>query len=278
MLLPVRHYRCYALPGQEWDEANFGHVSREVELDPAATAFVTVDLWNMGWLPQPLDPALGRDAEYHFIGLGRRAAEEGKRVTEENLAPALNAARRAGLTIVHSNMPQIVAKYPDNAYTAPAASEAPTAGAEPWPPWEVDQQVREDYVTYTWGPEAEDRWARMRELADFPEPVKPQAGDFVVSEQPALDALLRERKITTVIHAGFLLGHCLLDRVGGIRHTAPAWRYPGYRDILLRDCTVAQESHESIAGFQTTKAFIFWLEATGVPTSTAAEFVAACPR
>lgn len=276
MVLPVRHYRCYVPPGQEWEEANFGYAPREVELDPAATALVTVDLWDMGWHEAPLDATLGRDAEYHFIGLGRRAAEEGKRVTEENLAPALQAARQAGLTIVHSNMQYLVEKYPENAYVVPEPS--PTSPAATWPPWEVDRQVRADYVRYTWGEGAEERWEAMRRLADFPPPVKPQPGDFCVYQQAALDQLLHERGVTTVVHAGFLLGHCLLDRVGGIRHTAPAWRYPGYRDVLLRDCTVAQESHVSIADFGTTQAFIFWLEASGVPTTTSGELIAACAQ
>ena len=70
--LPVRQYRVYVQPGQEYEEANFGHVHREIELDPATTAFVTLDLWDMGWKKEPLAPDLGRDAEYHFIGLGHR--------------------------------------------------------------------------------------------------------------------------------------------------------------------------------------------------------------
>ncbi len=274
MRLPIRHYRCYPLEGEEYDEANFGYASREIDLDPRATAFIMIDLWNMGWEAEPLVPELSRDAEYSFLGLGRRACAEARRVTEENLAPALRAARRSGMTVIHSNCPQVVARYPECAYEA---RESTPAGTVPsWPPAEVGEAVMQEYFRHTFGENAPAIWARMVEVVDFPEPVRPQPGDLCVHEQAAVDEILRDRRITTVIHAGFLLAHCLLDRPGGIRHTAPQWRRPGYRDILLRDCTVAQESRESIEGFGTTKAFLFWLEATGVPTAAAADFVRAC--
>ena len=106
--LPIRQYRCYPLPGQEYDERNFGHVHRELELDPASTALVTVDLWNMNSEPEPLVPELGREAEIGFIGLGRRACAEAGRRINENVAPVLRAARAAGLTVVHCNSDKVV--------------------------------------------------------------------------------------------------------------------------------------------------------------------------
>ncbi len=291
--LPVRQYRYHALPGQEYDEASFGHVQREIELDPAATALVTVDLWNMGWEDEPLAPDLGRDAEYHFIGLGRRAALEGKRRVAENLAPALTAARAAGLTIIHSNNEPVVKRHPEclvevkegpnmpQAFPAPGPDSDGAAGAmrplraEPWPPPAVREAVMQEYFEHTWGPGAEASWNRMRAVCDFPAPVRPVPGDCCIYQQAAFDQITRERKITTLIYAGFLLAHCLMDKPGGLRHTAAVWNSPGYRALVLRDCTLAQESAASITGFGTTEAFIFWLEASRIPTVTAGDLVAA---
>ncbi|MBU0607765.1 MAG: hypothetical protein KKI08_07740, partial [Armatimonadetes bacterium] len=98
--------------------------------------------------------------------------------------------------------------------------------------------------------------------------------DCCVHQFPAFQQICRERRITTLIYAGFLLAHCLLDKPGGLRSTAAVWNSPGYRTIVLRDCTLAQESAESIEGFQTTEAFIFWLEASTIPTATAKDMVA----
>jgi len=289
--LPVRQYRCYALPGQEHDEANFGHVHREIELDPAATAFVTVDLWNTGWEDEPLAPELGRDAEYQFIGLGKRAAVEAKRRVVENLAPALAAARAAGLTIIHCNSDAVVRRYPEclveveegsnmpQAFPAPGPDSDDTAvamrplHAEPWPPPAVREAVLAEYLQHTWGLERDDQWNRMRAVCDFPAPVRPVPGDYCLYQQAAFDRIARERQITTLIYAGFLLAHCLLDKPGGLRSTAAVWNSPGYRALVLRDCTLAQESAASIAGFGTTEAFIFWLEAGTIPTATAADFI-----
>jgi len=274
MRLPVRQYRCYPPPGAEYDESAFGHVSRVLDLEPAAVALITVDLWNMGWGDEPLVPELGRQAEHNFVGLGRRAGAEARRITEEHIAPVLAAAREAGLTIIHSNSPQVVARHPECAYTVPEPPPASTA-CDPWPQWEAGCSPRDEYVAATYGPGAEAVWERMRAVADFPPPVRPVRGDLCVYQQAAVDAILQRRRVTTVIHVGFLLAHCLLDKPGGVRSLAAVWRSPGYRDIVLRDCTVAQESRETIDDFATTKAFIFWLEATGIPTSTAAEFIAA---
>jgi nicotinamidase-related amidase len=274
MLLPIRHYRCYPLPGAPHDEASFGYAHRDLEVDPAHTAFVTVDLWNMGWEAEPLLPDLGRDAELAFIGLGRRAAAEAKRRTEANLAPALCAARQAGLLVIHSTHLGIARKYPQ--CLVEVNEPTPAVPPSDWPPPAVGQATLDAYVRYTWGAVAPAIWERMREAADFPAPVRPVKGDFCICTQAAMDHLLREHRITTVVHVGFLLAHCLLDKPGGIRQTSAIWRRPGYCDVLLRDCTLAQESHASIDGLRTTEAFLFWLEATGVPTATAADFVRAC--
>lgn len=276
--LPIRQYRCYPLPGQEYDERHFGHVLRELELDPAATALVTVDLWNMNSEPEPLVPELGREAEIGFLGLGRTGCEAAGRIITARIAPVLQAARQAGLAVVHCNSEQVVRRYPQCLVEIPSGPVAsPTAG-ENWPPPEIRQAVLAEYVRHTWGEGAQERWNAMRAVCDFPAATRPVPGDCCVFQQTAFDQIMRQRRITTLIYVGFLLAHCLMDKPGGLRSTAAIWNSPGYRTIVLRDCTLAQESATSIEGFQTTEAFIFWLEATTIPTTTAGEFVKATSK
>jgi hypothetical protein len=280
MRLPIRQYRCYALPGQECDESNFGHVHRELKLDTAATALVTVDLWNMNSEVEPLVPALGRDAEIGFLGLGKRACAEAGRRISENIAPVLRAAREAGIVVVHCNSDRVVRRYPE---CLVEVAETPDEGSVsrgaappvPWPPSAVREAVMDEYVLHTWGEGAETRWEAMRGVCDFPAAVRPAPGDVCIFQQAAFDQVMRDRKITTLLYVGFLLAHCLMDKCGGLRSTAAIWNYPGYRTVVLRDCTLAQESAESIDAFGTTEAFIFWLEASSIPTATAADFGAA---
>lgn len=271
MRLPVRQYRCYPLPGADYDEASFGYVERALELDAARTALITIDLWNTGWGDEPLDPELGRYAESSFLGLGARAATEARRRTADNLAPALQAARAAGMTIIHENAEAVVRRYPEQARFV----ETPSAAEPDWPPADGGEAVRAQYYRYSFGEGVEELYARMLEVLDFPEPVRPAHGDFCVCQQAAVEEILRERAITAVIHAGFLLSHCLLDNPGGLRSLAWPWRRPPLRAIVLRDCTIAQEYHSTVEGFRATEVFITWLEAIGIPTATAADLCAA---
>lgn len=70
MWLPVRQYRCFPLDHAEYDESSFGHVHRELEVDPDHTAFITVDLWNAGWEEEPLHHVAGDHGNPHG-GCGR---------------------------------------------------------------------------------------------------------------------------------------------------------------------------------------------------------------
>ncbi len=271
MDLPARRQRCFA-PEDDYDEAHFGPVSVPLTIDPARSAFVTIDLWNMGWSDEPLDPELGRAAEYNFLGLGCRATAEAKRRVTEHLAPALHAARAVGFTIIHSNAAAVVGKYPANAYRV----AEPPAEAPDWPPPEVGDEALATYFATTFGADAPARWARLLARLDFPAPVRPRPGDYCVCQQAAVDHLLRERRLTTVVYAGFLLSHCLQDNVGGLRRLGFLWRQPGYRVLVVRDATLAQEYAATVEGFRATEWWLTWLEATGVPTVTAADLIAAC--
>ncbi len=273
MQLPVRWYRVHPLAGDGYDESGFGHVARTIELDPARTALIAIDLWNTAWSAAGLVPELGRAGDFCFLGLGERAAAEAKRRTSDHLAPALAAARAGGLTVIYSNCEAVVRRYPDNLRLA---EPSPPAAPPEWPPPEIDEDVRDGYYTLTYGPDSDAICRRVLEAVDIPEPVRPVAGDFCVCQQEAVDEILAERRITTVLHAGFLLSHCLLDNAGGIRRTTWPWRRPGYRDILLRDCTVAQEYHSTVDGFRATEVFTLWLESTGVPSTTSTDLCAAC--
>lgn len=269
---PVRRYRAHPLPGEPYDEPNFGYVQHELTWEPAQTAVITIDLWNMAWLPEPLDPALGRYAEYNYMGVGESLMAVMHEIESERIAPALAAARTAGLTVIHTNTGQIALKHPQNAII----DEHTPSDLPSWPPEEVSREWIDDYYRHTWGAGCWDGLARIGELADFPPPLMPGPDDIVVCQQSVLDRLLQERAICNLIYMGFMLNMCLMESTGGVMRMVAPHRNPGYRGVVLRDCTCASESHETIADLGVTRVWLYQLETTGTPTALSVDFVRAC--
>ena len=81
-------------------EENFVRREITMPLPIEQTAFVLVDVWNV-----------------HFI---ESWIERAKDVTVNAIVPALNAAREAGLTIVHAPCPEVAGQFPQlNRHTPP---------------------------------------------------------------------------------------------------------------------------------------------------------------
>ena len=85
--LPVRFYRLGTELDQPCVEGAFRYVDRTFALPLAQSALVLVDVWNMHYVASHLQRATG--------------------ITRDVLAPALAAARRAGLTVIHSPSPPV---------------------------------------------------------------------------------------------------------------------------------------------------------------------------
>jgi len=273
---PVRRYRAHPMPGEPYDEHSFGHVEHLLDWRPEQTAVITVDLWNMAWLPEPLDPALGRYAEHSFMGVGKSLMQVMQQIETERIVPTLCAARDAGLTVIHSNMHQIALKHPDNAVIDEPTGTPEEDQAPDWPPRGLSDEWMADYTRHTWGEGAEALWDRMRELADFPPPLMPAPGDIVICRQQTVERLLAERGICNLVYLGFMLNMCLMRSAGGVMRMVAPYRSPGYRGVVLRDCTCATESHETVDALGVTKAWLYHIETTGVPTALSSDFIAAC--
>jgi len=272
----VRRFRAHPLPGKAYDEPNFGHVEHEIEWRPEQTAVLTIDVWNMLWLPEPLDPELERYAEYNFMGVGESLMSVMHAIESECIVPALAAAREAGLTVIHSNMYEIARKHPESAFFAEPPEDGESAADPSWAPAEVSEEWIAEYYRHTWGEDCMPGLLRIRELADFPPPLMPEPGDIVVCRQYALDSLLAERGICNLICTGFMLNMCLMQSVGGVMRMVAPHRNPGYRGIVLRDCTCATETADTIGDLAVTNTWLYQMETTGIPMAESSDFIAAC--
>ena len=241
LTLPVRYYRPY--PPEAW----LGHQEGAVQIDPARTAFLLVDVY----LP-PMGTALevGSRADY----------DDKRRIYERLIAPALAAARRVRLPIIYvaNSAPRIALEK------APFGKQLASAGTD------FAREFAEDNVDpleFHQGP---------RHMLVYPGAIAPQRGDYYVRKHAysgfyatRLESLLRNLDVRTLVAVGIRLDGCLGTTLMDAHHRS-------FEVILLRDCTLACDTPEEQSTRAFTQRMILWHEMLIGPTSTSEEFVAAC--
>ncbi len=192
------------------------------------TALVLVDLWNV-----------------HFI---ESWIERARRVTVDCVLPVMDAARNAGITIVHAPSPPVAEKYPQLQRHEPPHPSVPS----PWPPSDFRSR-RGDYAVYR-GPRSQPpgidvHWDKLASQLDISPEIDIKKDDFVIATGGQLHDLLMERGILHILYAGFATNWCVLGRDYGIRSMA---RY-GYNVVLLRDATTGVEFPDTYDELFTTE-------------------------
>ena len=238
-------------------EANIVSTEAWLEIAPAEAALVLVDVWG------------GHHVKSHYERTGA--------IMREKIAPAIRACRGAGVTIVYAPSPQVAARYPQSVRYAGDADLSPTAPEvdRDWPP--------EDYKTRCGrfssfkkepseqpsgfaGPYPE--WWHISAIA---ESIAPLPEDFVVANGDQLHRLLHHRRLVHLIYAGFATNICMIYRDYGLQ----AMRRRGYSPIVLRDCTSAIETRDTIESFAITKTVLLDLE-RWFYTADSESLIAAC--
>jgi len=103
--------------------------------------------------------------------------------------------------------------------------------------------------------------------------VLPEPGDFVVVSGAHLQRLCAHRGLLHLCYAGFAANICVPHKDCSVR----AFAERGYHCILLRDCTTAVESHDTVHDLSGTRQAIRELELDGkAATTTADAFIRAC--
>lgn len=99
---------------------------------------------------------------------------------------------------------------------------------------------------------------------------KPLPGEFVVDPEDLtddtleIDRYLRARGITALLYAGYASNVCVLLRPTGM----VAMKKLGYEIVLIRDCTLANETPESLDGEWNQKALVNMVETSFGSTTT----------
>jgi len=252
--LPVRFYRAVPISRPQ------GLVEETWSLDTAKTAFVELHCWNIGCpgaIPAPED-------FWVFMGSPQNHELMWRVVTEE-IAPALRAARRIGMPVVHVQPESIGSRYP---HLQPPLPPAPPLSSGPSRAPVSDDAARRAQRVHGEGYMQWEGWPQL----DIASPVKPMAGETLVVTTEQFDDWLRSKGITTLIYAGFATNLCIIDSPAAMR----AMTNLGYRCVLLREATAAVEFPDTLAERVHTRAAVQYIEAWVGYSASARDFVRAC--
>jgi nicotinamidase-related amidase len=251
--LPVRYY-C-AVPSRN----PRGHVTETWDLDLAKTAFVSLHCWNVGCPGGPPVP------EDFWVDMGSPQNHEvGWCILNEEIAPALGAARSIGMTVVHVQPEMIGKKYQ---HMQPPLPEMPKSVSNRPGPISDHNSQRASRVH---GPGFMD-WPGWKEL-DFAAPARPLDSETLVVTTEQWDDWLRARGIDTLVYVGFCTNLCILDAPGGMRLMCPL----GYRCIILREATLAVEFPDTLETRHQTEASLRFIESWVGYTASNRDFLRAC--
>lgn len=251
--LRVRYFQDSTPADEPCLETAFIRREFEMPLPVDETALVLVDLWNV-----------------HFI---ESWIERAARITKECVVPVLDAARRAGLTIVHAPSPPVAEQYPQLQRHKPPEPSVPSA----WPP--AAFRSREgDYTVYR-GPRSQPpgigvHWDKLADQLSVSPAIDVRPEEFVIATGQQLHELLEERRILHLLFAGFATNWCVLGRDYGIRSMA---RY-GYNIVLLRDATTGVEFPDTYDNLFTTEIAIREVEQQSGFSASNADFFGAVDR
>ena len=244
--LKVQYFQDSPPEGLPYREEHFIRRHVPMSLPVEQTALVLVDMWDN-----------------HFI---ESWLERAVQITKEKVAPALEAARAAGLTIVHAPSPPVAEQFEQLKRHVPPVPSPPPA----WPPDNFRSRQGE-YAAFR-GPRVQPPGIPNLDRLGMSPHIDVQDGEFVVATGEQLHALLAERGILHLVYAGFATNWCILNRDYGMR--AMAGR--GYNMILLREATAGVEFPDTVAKGLATEMAVREVEQQLGFSAANADFLAAC--
>ncbi len=250
--LPVRFYRAVPTDRPE------GLVTEVWDLDPARVALVALHCWNVGCpggVPVPRDYWVFMGSPDNHVAMWQ--------VVTEQIVPAMQAARQAGVAVVHVQPESVAARYPDCQPPLP-----PEPAGLPGPAPISNHMAERASRVHGKGYLEWEGWAQL----DTAAPTRPQPGDTMVVTTRQFDAWLRARGIDTLLYTGFATNLCILDSPAAIRAMAGL----GYRCVIMREGTLGVEFPDTLAARVHTEAAIRYLESWWGYSSSLADFISAC--
>ena len=249
--LQIRYYHRPRVVGIS--EAEIGHRMLPRSLRREEMALVMVDVWSDHHIATHLDR--GRD------------------ITLTKIRPAMEAFRRAGATVIHAPGSEAAPKYPDRLHSVAREVNEAEPPAD-WPPADFRKKTGAYAglaISVESGREAVAKILEDRQI--IPE-VEPEGDDVAVETGDDLHDLLHQRGILHLFYVGFAANICVPFKSYGTR----AMKDRGYEIILVRDCTTAIETGDTLDGMEITKNAVRDTELNVGYTIASSELIEACDK
>lgn len=274
--LPVQYYRLFPYPVQAFK----GEASKTLMLNLREIAFVSVHCWNFG---TPGGPPLIPD---HAECMGwTEFVPRASRIIDQRITPAMAAARRAGIPIIHVAAGHYAHRYPQWRVLMELSGQQVGYGDQDL----VKEEDREpgsveggewwaEYYEEVFGPGYNQVWAEITcgdspENLDIAPGVRPLPEDYVVTHGTQLNRILRGLGIWNLVYVGFATDLCLIDVPAAMKEMAMRFNY---RCVLLRDCTTTVEQPDTVQDLLRTRLALRQVEYVLGYTATSEDFVSAC--
>jgi nicotinamidase-related amidase len=248
--IPSRYYRVYTNSDVPCDEQNFQFVEKTLSIPAEQAALVLVDVWST-----------------HYIDSWLNRATE---ITQQKIVPMLEAARNAGVTVIHAPSPRVVeSHHPEN---MPPAQEPSPAPPQKWPPADFRGLYRQNEFGRNPEPRLNEAHARYVTELKISDLSKPLPNEPIIADGEQLHQTLSDRKILHVFYAGFATNWCVINRDYGLIATS----HKGYNVVLLRDATTGVEFHDSVDQLTATEIAIREIETKYAWSALSTDFNTAC--
>ena len=237
-------------------EGDIHHNTLHRSLRSGEIALVLVDVWSN----HPIDTHLQR----------------GRDITLKYIKPTMDAFRQIGATIVHAPGPDCARHYPQ---WVRYAGDDEVRGRRPspeedWPPSDFRKRAGEyrklARPSEPRDPDFDSVIERRRIIAE----VTPLDSDEVVAGGDQLHRLLCHRKILHLFYVGFAANICVPFKDYGMR----AMKDRGYEITLVRDCTTAIETADTIESLDLSRNAVRDTELNIGYTVSSSELIAACEK
>ncbi|MBT4482139.1 MAG: isochorismatase family protein [Candidatus Latescibacteria bacterium] len=273
--LPGEYYRHYPVDFFRGKEGALGFKgwgeSAKIEVPAEETALVPMHIWNIGFSPElPFSPEGPAGGVMQMLEWVSRSAP----IIKKEIPPILEAARKAGIQVIHAASSENYAKkYPGYQNAKSLAGHEPEGLPEAPRHNEVKPpDDRKDALLF-----GED-FVRCLEYyeprLDFPEPAKPLDTEYVVATTHQFNEVLRKHGIWNIIYIGFAINWCLWLMPCGMVDMSRL----GYRCSCIREAVTAVENKETTRGEQNKQQALWRTSLMFGYIHSAGDFIEACGR
>ena len=239
------YYRHYPVDFSRGEEGALGFKGwggkTDIEVPADETALIPMHIWNIGISPElPFTSEGPAGGVMDMLEWASRSAP----IIRADIPPVLEAARKAGIAVVHvASDERYAKKYPGYRSAVDLAGPEPR-GLSKAPGYNIKRPPDDIKDTLIFGDRFDDSIGYYSDRIDFPPQAKPLDSEYVVLTAHQLTEALRNMGVWNLIYIGFAINWCLWFSPCGMSDMSRL----GYRCNCIRECVTAVENRESTVG------------------------------